>query len=186
MNPSEGALRINQYCSLNPSSGKPIRKNDKQHRVFKLTNNVGDNNCFLNVFLQNFWHLEGFRSTLKQVIRWKERNVRPGHKVNQLFSQLAILCNQILDVNEEEELTVDILKQSLFIEMSNHGSMSQLNSKADAIEAFQLILNAIHEQLTNVAGKDLLECTCTVHPACQLDLTIITFCKLCNTEEADS
>jgi len=65
VNQSEGGAQPNLNSNLNPSSGKPIRENDKQHKVFKLTNNVGDNNCFLNVFLQNFWHLEGFRNTLK-------------------------------------------------------------------------------------------------------------------------
>ena len=46
-----GGMRMNEQPDVNPSSGKPIRDTDKQHKLFKLTNNVGDNNCFLNVFL---------------------------------------------------------------------------------------------------------------------------------------
>ena len=97
------------YKVCNPSTGKPIRRSDKQHRCFKLANNAGDNNCFLNVVIQNFWHMEAMRQTLKSVIRW-EHPVHPGAKVNQVFYQLSTLCNQILDADEQDELTVDLLK----------------------------------------------------------------------------
>ena len=36
---------------INPSTDKPIRPTDKQLLIFKLSNNDGDNNCFLNVFI---------------------------------------------------------------------------------------------------------------------------------------
>ena len=57
----------------------------------------------------------------------------------------------------------------------------QINAKADASEAFHLILNGVHEQLKSNTEKGL-PCTCPVHPACQLNLSMVTYCKTCHTE----
>jgi len=52
-----------------------------------------------------------------------------------------------LDANEEDELTVDLLKQQVLYKMNGVvGAIgSTLNVKADAAEAFQHILTAVHE-----------------------------------------
>ena len=132
-------------AQVNPSNNRPIRASDKQYRLFKLSNNIGDNNCFLNVIIQNFYHLEAFRETLKRVIRWKKpRQFNLGQGVNQVFEQLCILCNQILDAEDESFITVDIFKQHIFSAMNNSSNSRsqdesfgpQMNLKADATECF--------------------------------------------------
>jgi hypothetical protein len=43
---------------------------NSQYLIFKLRNDVGENTCFINVVIQNIWHLETFNKTLKRIVRW--------------------------------------------------------------------------------------------------------------------
>ena len=75
------------------------------------------------MIIQNLWHLEAFRQTLKQVIRWQEPDpVVAGQESagNQLFKELFLLCRKILQASEEEELQVDPLKLPLCAEMNEN------------------------------------------------------------------
>ena len=40
----------------------------RQNMLFRLENEDLANNCFINVVVQNIWHLNGFKHVLKEII----------------------------------------------------------------------------------------------------------------------
>lgn len=56
-----------------------------------------------------------------------------------------------------------------------------MNHKADASEAFHVILLAIHYELGNNDPAQI-NCECPTHAATQLNMRSIVYCRVCHTE----
>lgn len=141
--------------------------------LFKLVNDQRSNNCFVNVVVQNFWHLNGFAFAMKDTILESSR-LRPQ---NGVLYQLSRLLKKIKESNEFELHTVAELKNAILTEMYGADGFDW-NEQADACEAFQLILKKYHEYFKG----DKLECDCSLHGACQLNLCKRTICRWPNCQ----
>jgi hypothetical protein len=93
-----------------------------------LTNETGQNNCFLNVTIQAFWHLGPFRVELLRLVN----NPPKSGKL------MPALCKLFFDY-EFAELTV-IPPDELRSVLSSLSDRFELGSIADSNEASELIL----------------------------------------------
>ena len=120
-------------------------KKNSQLKVFYLENELGSNSCFLNVVIQNFWHLEGFRKALKAVIRWRREQEVESSAANPTFEALVEAMNRLFVTEEYTIASLDQLKQAFFRSQVGGGSIVAVNVKADAGEAFTHILESTHK-----------------------------------------
>ena len=154
----------------------------RQNMLFRLMNDNNANNCFVNVVVQNFWHLNGFQHALKQIILEFPRL----KKEDGIVYYFAKLLKEIKESHEGAVHSVAALKEAILTEMLGANNF-EWNEQADVAEAFLLLLNKIHEYF----AKRQLENCCLLHSACQLTLRKKTICRWpncqgINNEEMDT
>mmetsp|Transcript_702 Transcript_702/g.974 ORF Transcript_702/g.974 Transcript_702/m.974 type:complete len:129 (+) Transcript_702:319-705(+) len=110
--------------------------------LFGLENDEMANNCFINVVVQNIWHLNGFKHVLKQTILEAENLQKSAS--DQIMYELAHLLREIKESREGDIHSVADLKQAVLTEMFGNGGF-RWNEQADACEAMLLILGKVHE-----------------------------------------
>jgi len=103
-----------------------------------LTNNTGQNNCFLNGVLQILWHNEKFR---KEIFDESSKMCSIGSDC--LICQLGILFTDF-QVSERKNISPDSVRKTLSILFSSQKKF-QLQENADASECYEAILQVIHE-----------------------------------------
>jgi hypothetical protein len=103
-----------------------------------LSNEVGENNCFLNVTIQALWHVEAFKLSLKSILSKSELYMLNDE------SLLGVLCNLFI---QYEFADLKILPPSQLRELLGKLSAKfKLGEIADANEALDTILNRIHTE----------------------------------------
>ena len=114
----------------------PVRR-FRQNMLFGLENDRKANNCFVNVVIQNIWHLNGFKFVLRDTILAASQ-LDPENTDPILF-KFAWLLKGIKEGEESAVYSVAQLKHGMLTEMFGAGSF-EWNEQADACEAFLLIL----------------------------------------------
>ena len=109
--------------------------------LFKLVNEQQSNNCFVNVVVQNFWHLSGFVYALRDIILEADKLSRQEDGV---LYELAQLLRDIKESAEGSTHSVANLKHQILTEIYGQDAFNW-NEQADASEAFQMILKKYHE-----------------------------------------
>ena len=81
--------------------------------MFGLTNAHQSNNCFINVVIQNIWHLTGFQHVLKQVILELPRLSQSDG----IIFHLSKLLKEIKESDEGSVHSVSALKEAVLSDM---------------------------------------------------------------------
>lgn len=150
--------------------------------LFRLDNDHQANNCFINVVVQNIWHLNGFKFLLRDMVILAERIDR--EEADPIVFELVQLLKEVKESEEWTMHSVASLKKAILTEMFGAGNFAW-NEQADACEAFELILRKVHEFFMGSAK----ECHCKLHDACQLTLSKRVTCLSCkevNLSDDDS
>jgi hypothetical protein len=161
---------------------RPAFKVKSLHRGLK--NEIGENNCFLNVTIQALWHLGPFRAHLTSYINEHTGGShlsssdpdRPRAKSARIptGSLLESLCNLFIqyEFTDMPALPATQLRTSLSILSDNF----RIGTYADANEAFDTILQRIHtEQCT--ACPHTHKCLAhEVFGGCVMEQAICTVC----------
>ena len=97
---------------------------DFQTKIIKFTNQYNQNNCFLNVVVQNIWHLPAFKPVILQVIKnWQAAQIKKelnfvekalSPMKSKLFLALGQFLNELYECEEDSTLNVYPLKVELF------------------------------------------------------------------------
>ena len=90
----------------------------RQNMLFRLVNEQQANNCFVNVVIQNLWHVRGFQYVLKDVILEGPR-LQEHHGI---VFYLARLLKEIKESNEGSVHSVSALKTAILSDMYGAGS----------------------------------------------------------------
>lgn len=150
--------------------------------LFRLVNEQQSNNCFVNVVVQNIWHLTGLQNVLKELIlEYPRLKQQDG-----IVYFLSKLLKEIKESREGSIHSVSTLKEAILTEMFGKGCFDW-NEQADASEAFLLVLKKTHDYF----GGQESNCSCKIHSACQLTLRKKILCRWPNcqgvrNEELDS
>jgi hypothetical protein len=134
-----------------------------QTRTHKgLSNEVGENNCFLNVAIQTLWHLGPFRCEIQKLI---SSTTSPTGRDNDM---MEALCNLFTQYEHTELSTVPPTElRKVLSGLFDHCKLGKI---ADANETLQAMLEKIHMECSHenpclahtVFGGLLLEqATCT-------------------------
>ena len=139
-----------------------------------LENHVGANNCFLNVVLQSLWHLPSFRDQFK-----KDSCHHSASSSFCLFCELQSLYIQY-QYSESPVLNVEKVRIALEATASNTKAFNA-NSTGDAVEAFETILNYLHQQ------KSCSEnCNCITHKVFGFRLNQVLHCACRSSSVSNS
>lgn len=141
-----------------------------------LSNNTGENNCFLNSAVQILWHLDAFR---------KNFNLLSHHACLEnscIFCALKVIFTQF-QFSDEKVLPPDALRKALAVAFENQQRF-QLHLMDDAAECFENILNRIHYHLSNGNTDD--NCTlehCIPHRKFAMTIIEQVVCECSATSE---
>lgn len=138
-----------------------------------LRNEIGQNNCFLNVTIQAMWHLGPFRMHLRQLIASLARGkVLSSPIVDRSF--LLALCNLFIqyEFTEEQVLPPDDLR-SLLGQLDEKFEFGKI---ADANEALDAILTRIHGEFSYLCPD---RCKCLAHQTFGGVVMEQVICSLC-------
>ncbi|TMW65331.1 hypothetical protein Poli38472_007973 [Pythium oligandrum] len=168
-----------------------------------LTNDLGENNCFLNVIIQSLWHLRSCRVLIATGDHALHH--RFGGKTTKLAQEAAargscLLCELeqifiLYQFAEEPVLEVDRVRLAL-------GNMFQLGAMNDATETLEAILDALHwdtfnrmlalrrghqclsmDELSQSSVEDassiICEPQCIAHLLFQMNLMELKSCRQC-------
>ena len=133
------------HVTLNDTSEgpqKPQVQRFRQNMLFGLENEDLANNCFINVVVQNIWHLNGFKHVLKEIIL--EYDSLNRDTSDRIVYELSKLLKEIKEQREGNIHSVADLKKAVLTEMFGRDGFNW-NEQADACEAMLLILNKVHE-----------------------------------------
>ena len=108
-----------------------------------LTNQIGENNCFLNVTIQALWHLRPFRVELQKFITRIEAG-KSNHQKLTPGSLLESMCNLFVqyEFTDQKVLPPNELRESL-CQLSGKYEFGKI---ADANETLDTILHRIHAE----------------------------------------
>ena len=97
-----------------------VKARFRKNMLFGLENNDYANNCFMNVVVQNIWHLNGFVHVLKDVILETESLDPNSH--DKIMYELAHLLRNIKESKEGTIHSAAALKQAVLGEMFGAGN----------------------------------------------------------------
>jgi hypothetical protein len=140
-----------------------------------LTNQTGENNCFLNVTIQALWHLGPFRCQLQQLIRiFESERSKNSPFENESMSLLSSLCNLFTqyEFTDQKVLPPNELRESLGKLSSDY----ELGKIADATETLDTILQRIHLEFHDLCPAEM---KCLSHATFGGMILEQTICHLC-------
>ena len=105
--------------------------------LFGLENDNNANNCFINVVMQNIWHLNGFKFVLRDTILAADS--LDSERTDPIMYKFAWLLKGIKEGEESAVHSVAALKHDVLTEMYG-ANQFEWNEQADACEAFLLLL----------------------------------------------
>eukprot|EP01012_Entosiphon_sulcatum_P012508 TRINITY_DN17854_c0_g1_i1.p1 TRINITY_DN17854_c0_g1~~TRINITY_DN17854_c0_g1_i1.p1 ORF type:complete len:652 (-),score=55.57 TRINITY_DN17854_c0_g1_i1:8-1963(-) len=106
-----------------------------------LKNEPGANNCFLNVILQSFFHLRCFVEAFKSR---REHVCKRDGKHHCIFCALKQLFEQHLRADDSSNMPPNAVREALS-SLFSEADRFQLNQMDDAAEAFDALLQTLHE-----------------------------------------
>ncbi|OQR90621.1 inactive ubiquitin carboxyl-terminal hydrolase 53-like isoform X2 [Achlya hypogyna] len=154
-----------------------------------LRNDTGENNCFLNVVVQNLYHLEKFRAAFRQIrshdCRGEGRCVLCA--LATVFGMLAPGDNQEVAASSDALRTVlsTLSTSSTGVSLPPPGeghNRFSLGSMDDAAEAHDAVLWQLHEALKT--APTTTECTCAIHSVFGLLVGEEATCMRCHSKMA--
>lgn len=135
-----------------------------------IENTTGSNNCFLNVILQSFHHLNSFRES------FQINSYAHHHESNSscLVCEIRVkpIQNLMLEYEYSDAPTLNIEKVRKALQTVCE--IFAINSKACAVEAFEEILKYFHSTYENCIEN------CYAHDVFGFSFTEETFCS-CNS-----
>eukprot|EP01119_Soliformovum_irregulare_P008684 TRINITY_DN21784_c0_g1_i1.p1 TRINITY_DN21784_c0_g1~~TRINITY_DN21784_c0_g1_i1.p1 ORF type:complete len:543 (-),score=119.88 TRINITY_DN21784_c0_g1_i1:8-1636(-) len=154
-----------------------------------LDNFRGENNCFINVVIQSLWHLDSFRKAFSSRPR-EHKHVEPC-----VFCALEAIFTQY-EFSDEATIPPTILREALAALYKPHDRF-QMFQLADAAEAFDAVLNCLHQELSidgvNGSLRDKLEAdrpdecldkSCIAHQVFGIRSVEQVRCEACGTSSA--
>eukprot|EP01122_Echinamoeba_exundans_P005562 TRINITY_DN15714_c0_g1_i1.p1 TRINITY_DN15714_c0_g1~~TRINITY_DN15714_c0_g1_i1.p1 ORF type:complete len:600 (+),score=94.08 TRINITY_DN15714_c0_g1_i1:40-1800(+) len=147
----------------------------KEKGVHGLDNMMGENNCFLNVVIQSLWHLKSFSSVFVEL-------TTHTHKENCIVCELQSIFTQF-QFAEDHSIPPRALRHALAA-LYHAEQRFQMGSLADATEAFDAILNAIHNCITGAERGEEKICnpSCVVHDSFALNVVETMECPKCKEQ----
>jgi Ubiquitin carboxyl-terminal hydrolase len=138
---------------ISQHSSSPISNETSTHKG--LSNDAGENNCFLNVAIQTLWHLGPFRYEMQKRIA-SRNNTRNGGTKNVETEMMEALCN--LFVQYEHTDLSSIPSTELRKTLSGLFNECRLGEIADANETLEAILERIHQECTPMCPHGSHKC----------------------------
>ncbi|KAL7232420.1 hypothetical protein ACSBR2_010442 [Camellia fascicularis] len=159
-----------------------------------LRNDVGENNCFLNVIIQSLWHLRKFRD--KFLSRSTSMHVHIGDPcvvcaLHEIFNALSVAST-----NMTKEVVSPTNLRNALSNLSPDGNLFQEAQMNDASKVFKAILGFLHQSFTsgsafsytksagsNCTGSwDCVSDACIAHTILGMDIFQKMNCHNCGIE----
>ena len=134
-------------------SSSPVCNETSTHKG--LSNNVGENNCFLNVAIQTLWHLGPFRYEMQKRIA-SRNNGQNGGSQNVETEMMEALCNLFVQYEHADLATIP--STELRKTLSGLFDECRLGEIADANETLEAILERIHQECTPMCPHGSHKC----------------------------
>jgi hypothetical protein len=130
-----------------------------------LQNMFGENNCFLNVVIQALWHLRHFRDKFVAAESHKHVGDHPC-----VFCALKDIFVHF-QFGEEDTVPPQVLRRALAALYDNEKRF-QVGSLDDAAEAFDAVLQAIHNSVEGITKGEDRPCqpVCAAHKTFALSI----------------
>jgi len=142
-----------------------------------LENNIGENNCFLNVVIQSLWHLEEFKRRFTFAVKQKHIHQDPCG-----YCSLELIFTHY-QYSSMEHLPPTALRQTMAI-LFRPTAQFQLFQIDDASEAFEAVLTCLHQQLSSRSPSELHACSqdCIAHSVFGISTVEELSCPGCNKD----
>eukprot|EP01117_Protostelium_nocturnum_P016471 TRINITY_DN6514_c0_g1_i1.p1 TRINITY_DN6514_c0_g1~~TRINITY_DN6514_c0_g1_i1.p1 ORF type:complete len:461 (+),score=129.04 TRINITY_DN6514_c0_g1_i1:307-1689(+) len=142
-----------------------------------LTNQTGQNNCFLNVIIQSLWHLREFRTKFIEHDKHVHYNQIGGRETlsedtNCPYCALKLTFTQY-QFSEDTTIPPDALRDAMSYISSGK---FQIGSIEDAAELFDTLLLTIHQSMSGSFDDDKV-CSCLVHESFGMKLIEFVVCE---------
>lgn len=134
-----------------------------------LSNRIGENNCFLNVIIQSFYHLRPFRVGIMMISEHNHPNE------NCIFCALKVVLSQY-HFEPGSSVSPRALRKALSIVYSLENKF-QIGKLADAVEVNDALISCLHQSLQGNTGP--CDPPCFVHKIFSINQVQQTIC-LCN------
>ncbi|KAM9364930.1 ubiquitin carboxyl-terminal hydrolase 54-like [Pholidichthys leucotaenia] len=137
-----------------------------------LSNEPGQNSCFLNSALQVLWHLDIFRRSFRQL------NIHKCMEDSCIFCALKSIFSQF-QYSSDKVLPSDVLRSALAKTFQDQRRF-QLGIMDDAAECFENILMRIHFHISEESREDVCtERSCITHQKFAMMLYEQCVCSSC-------
>ena len=161
-------------------------KNSINNIIIPMLNKKKENNCFLNVIIQNLSHLENFKNDLSLSENTetfnKSKSINEFADIMKLYESEQIKNKDNKDTKIEPVLSVNNLRN----ELNQIYHRYKKGESGDPMETMNSIFDLIHEAYCTkkkIDKKEIKMCKCVAHKHFCLKLADIQLCPNCNSKK---
>ena len=161
-------------------------KNSINNIIIPMLNKKKENNCFLNVIIQNLSHLENFKNDLSLSENtetfYKSKSINEFADIMKLYESEQIKNKDNKDTKIEPVLSVNNLRN----ELNQIYHRYKKGESGDPMETMNSIFDLIHEAYCTkkkIDKKEIKMCKCVAHKHFCLKLADIQLCPNCNSKK---
>jgi hypothetical protein len=161
-------------------------KNSINNIIIPMLNKKKENNCFLNVIIQNLSHLENFKNDLSLSENTetfnKSKSINEFADIMKLYESEQIKNKDNKDTKIEPVLSVNNLRN----ELNQIYHRYKKGESGDPMETMNSIFDLIHEAYCikkKIDKKEIKMCKCVAHKHFCLKLADIQLCPNCNSKK---
>lgn len=199
----KGSLNISSSLQLNTFKNsirdftKPNNNKHINNIIIPLINKRKENNCFLNVIIQNLTHLEKFKDEFlleeNEDIYSKSKPIFELYDLIKLYQSEQMKYKKIINNNRLDKENKFKIKLEPIISVNNFRfSLNQIYNRyhkgesGDPMETMNSIFDLIHEEfckMKKIDKKKIKNCHCLAHKHFSLILADIQLCPSCNKKK---
>ena len=160
-----------------------IRKNIN-NIIIPLLNRARENNCFLNVIIQSFFHSTEFK---KELLENNEYLSKYSRTINEIYKLLkSYSSEQVKNKDNKNQIEPILSVNDLRNYLNEKYRCYHPGEAGDPMETIGYIFDLIHKVYCRIKGinyKTIENCKCPIHQHFLLKLVDIISCPYCNVKK---
>ena len=171
---------------------KPNINKNINNIIVPLINRRKENNCFLNVIIQNLTHLQKFKDDLllqdNENIYTKSKPIFDLYDIIKLYQSEQKKYKKNVKINKEDKNKLEpiITANNLRFSLNQIYNRYHKGESGDPMETMNSIFDLIHEAFCKekkIDKKEIKNCKCLAHKHFFLKLADIQLCPNCNNKK---